>query len=305
MSFLSPSDDSRAISSITGWGGQSSSSTSDTHSWTWNSSQIENMMNNFDPTIYWENKNIDPMNGTLRQMLDYMESGTAINNANNVLNWGNKAFGMGIDRLRKTAAITPEQYWNAISGGANKIYGEMSGWLEQQDTSIENNVAAQMGSEFAQNAEMQNAGGAVAGSSAMNNSAMYILAGGENSAASQEMQLNARVMSEALGTSTNMVRGYGRMENSLTNAALGIGSGALEVGAKMKGTATKNMWNAGLVDQLAAQLNTNNNRRNRMISGNLPLVEQELWLATELQAAGVDTNTHTESSNSGGQSGWF
>lgn len=305
MSFLSPTDDERALDGITGWGGSSSSSTSDTHAWTWNSDQIENFMNSFDPQIWWENKTIDPMNNTMRGVLDYMESGQSILNGRTVLGWGGNAFSTGIDRLKKEAGITPEAYFDAMQNGAKSIYSDFSGALNTADKNIENTVYANMGSEFANNAQMQMGGQSVAGSSAMNNSAMSILASGENSVASQEMKLNAEAMAEALGISGNLASGFAKGYSSLTNEALGIGKGAMGAGAKIMGKGISNMWNAGLIDQLAAQLNSNNNRKNNMISNNLPLVDDMMWLAAELQTSGIDTNTHSESTTSGGQSGWF
>lgn len=283
----------------------SSSSTSDTHAWTWNSSDIENFMDQFDPEIWWENKTISPMNNTMRNVLDYMESGQAINNGKSVLGWGGNAFKSGISRLEKEAGVTPEAYFDAMQNGAKSIYSDFSGALSTADTNIENNVYANMGSEFANNAQKQMGGQSVAGSSAMNNSAMSILASGENSVATQEMKLNAEAMAEALGISGNLASGYARGYSALTKEALGIGKGAMSAGAKIINTGMKNEWNAGLVDQLAAQLNSNNNRRNNMISNNLPLVDDLMWLSAELQTSGIDTNTHSESTTSSSGGSWF
>lgn len=304
MSFLSPSDDVNAIGSVTGWGGNSSSSTSDTHSWTWNSSQIENMMNNFDSDIYYENKTIDPMNTTLRNALNYAESGNAINTANNVIGWGKKGFGSMINRLQKEAAVTPEQYWAALEGGAQHIYQGMSGYMSQQNQAIEDQAYSEAGQNLAQNTTSNMAsGGAYTSGAAMEHNSIAASTG--NSIASQEAALSTDVMNEALGISSNIARGYTKGYNSLTSEGLNIAGNAMSAGANMKGKATKNMWNAGLVDQLASQLNTNNNRRNRMINGNLPLAEEMFWLSAELSTAGVDTNTHTETKTSGGSGGWF
>ncbi|SXD86829.1 hypothetical protein [Klebsiella quasivariicola] len=305
MSFLSPSDDSRAISSITGWGGNSSSSTSDTHAWTWNSGDIESFMNNFHPNIYWENKTINPMNSTIRGMLDYMESGQSIANGKNVLGWGGQAFSKGVQRLENMAGVTPEEYWAALEGGAKSIYGDMSGALSNADTAIMNNTYAEMGSNFAQNTQAMMGGQSISASSAMNNSTMSILSAGANSAASEEMKLNAQAMSSALGMSSDLASGYARGYSALTKEALGIGEGAMGAGAKIMGKGISNMWNAGLIDQLAGQLVTNNDRRNSMISHNLPLADDLIWLSAELQTAGIDTNTHSESTTSGGSNGWF
>lgn len=281
------------------------SSTSDTHAWTWNSQDIENFMNNFDPQIWYENKTINPMNGTMRGVLDYMESGQSIMNGKNILGWGGQAFGKGIQRLENMAGVTPEEYWAAMEGGAKAIYGDMSGALANADQSIMNNTYAEMGSNFAQNTQAMMGGQSISGSSAMNNSTMSILSAGANSAASEEMKLNAQAMASALGMSSDLASGYARGYSALTKEALGIGEGAMGAGAKIMGKGMSNMWNAGLIDQLASQLVTNNNRRNNMINHNLPLADDLIWLSAELNTSSVDTNTHSESTTSGGSSGWF
>ncbi|MFV4743031.1 hypothetical protein HVY71_12465 [Citrobacter freundii] len=289
---------------INGGGGSSSgSSTSDStnHSYTWNSSMIEQFMNSYDPDIYYQGHSLVGPNSVMTSLENYWTDPARYQQAQAIINKGKGIAGQGMDILSTMAGYTPEQYMDAITGMAGDIYGMGSDWQAGQDEAIENNVMATMGSTLAQNAETQNAGGAVAGSSAMNNSAMGILSGGAQSMESQEAALANKMMGAATGMAGSVLSTYGKAQREAASTYLGIGGNVIGAGTNAEKSALNNAWKVGVLQNGGAQVAQMLNRQDNMVFNNMDFIDSQIWLDEMLKTAGIDTTsyTHTTGSSSG------
>ncbi|HCT9982777.1 TPA: hypothetical protein OUD88_002867 [Enterobacter hormaechei] len=282
------------------------SSDSTNNSSTWNADDIENWLADFDNTINYQNEVLNPMNPAMQSILAFQLNPDHYNNAANVLNKGVGILGSAFTRMQNIAGLSGEDIMNGYKGAVGDLYNSASGFMAQQDQAIEDSVSAQMGQEFAQNAEIQNAGGAVAGSSAMNNSAMGILSGGAQSMETQESKVAESVLSSSARIVGNIGRAGLSEYNTITNTLLKTGGEIAKAGLKGENTAISNAWDAALVNQAYTQKQSNINRKNDMINSNIGIMEDMYWLDTMLQAAGIDTtsHTHTDSSASNSGSNW-
>lgn len=286
-----------------GGGSSSSSSTSDStnHSYTWNSSLIEDFMRNYDPELFYQNHQILAPNQTINSLENYFTNPQRYQDAQNIINSGKTAFGQGVNILQQMSSYSPEQYMEALTGMAGNIYGMGSDWQAQQDEAIENKVMANMGSSLAQNATEMNAGGAVAGSSAMNNSAMGILSGGAQSMESQEAALANKMMGAATGMAGNILTTYGKGQRMAASAYLNMGEAGMKAGTSAEKAALNNAWKIGTLQQGGAQLAHMLARQDNMINNNMGFITDQIWLDEMLKTAGIDTTsqTHTSGSSSG------
>lgn len=281
------------------FGGSSSASSSSTnHSSTWDSGDIENRVQNMDYNINYQNEKWLDMNPYMQQFLDYELSPQAFNNAKNVIGAGGSIFKSGLSRLEQAGSITPQEAYAALYGGVKNVYSGMSGFMDNQDAAIQNQVMASMGGDLASNAQKQMGGQAVAGSSAMNNSAMGIQEAGAESMEEQESQLAMQVLKGSIKSVNNLASGYARAESGITKDLLGIGGNIIKGGAKMENNAMSNFWNAAVVEQAYAQKGEDVARKNGMINSNINIMEDMYWLQTMLQAAGIDTTSTTSGSSS-------
>lgn len=281
------------------FGGSSSASSSSTNnSSTWNSSTIEDWLNGMDTNVNYNNETWLDMNPYMQQFLDYELSPQAFNNANNVISAGGSIFKSGLSRLEQAGSITPQEAYAALYGGVKNVYSGMSGFMDNQDAAIQNQVMAQMGGDLASNAQKQMGGQSVAGSSAMNNSAMGIQEAGAESMEEQESQLAMQVLKGSIKSVNNLASGYARAESGITKDLLGIGGNIIKGGSKMENNAMSNFWNAAVVEQAYAQKGQDVARKNAMVNGNIGIMEDMYWLQTMLQAAGIDTTSTTTGSSS-------
>ncbi|MDM2876350.1 hypothetical protein [Citrobacter sp. Cpo040] len=127
-----------------GGGSSSSSSTSDStnHSYTWNSSMIEQFMNSYDPDIYYQGHSLVGPNSVMTSLENFWTDPARYQQAQAIVNKGKGIAGQGMDILSTMAGYTPEQYMDAMTGMAGDIYGMGSDWQAGQDEAIENNVMA-------------------------------------------------------------------------------------------------------------------------------------------------------------------
>lgn len=277
-------------------GSSHASSNASNHSYTWNSSTIEDWLNGMDTNIDYQNEDWLDMNPYMQGFLNYELSPQAFNNANNVMGAGGSIFKSGLSRLEQAGNITPQDAYAALYGGVKNVYSGMSGFMDNQDAAIQNQVMASMGGDLASNAQKQMGGQSVAGSSAMNNSAMGIQEAGAESMEEQESQLAMQVLKGSVKSVNNLAGNYARAESGITKDLLGIGGNIIKGGAKMQNNAMSNFWNAAVVEQAYEQKGQDVNRKNAMINNNIDVMENMYWLETMLQAAGIDT--HSESSGS-------
>lgn len=275
----------------------SSSSTSTNNSYTWNSQQIEDFMNTFNPEINYTNEKFLEANPYIQQFLDYELSPQSFNTAHNVIGTGLDIFQQGYNRLQKAAGITPQEIYEGLYNGVKMVNGQMSGYMNRADSAIQDQVMVSMGGELAQNAETQNAGGAVAGSSAMNNTAMGIQESGAESMEEQESQVAANILKGSIRSVNNIAGSYAKAQSGITNSIMGIGKNIINSGAKMFNNDMSNYWNAAVVEQDWAQKEQNTSRKNANVNNNLNLLDDYLWLDTMLQTAGIDTTSTTNSSS--------
>ncbi|MDO3814245.1 hypothetical protein PL222_00845 [Salmonella enterica] len=282
----------------------SSSSTADNHSYTWNSQQIEDFLNNMSTDINYTPETFLDANPYMQQFLDYELSPQGFNNANNIIGKGSQIFQQGYSRLQKAAGITPQEIYNGLYNGVKMVNGQMSGYMNQEDQAIQDQVMVGMGGDLAQNAETMNAGGAVAGSSAMNNTAMGIQEAGAESMEEQESELAASILKGSTRAVNNIAGSYAKAQSGITKSILGIGGDVMKGGIKALNNAKSGYWNAAVVEQAIAQKQQDTSRKNAMINNNMGIMENMYWLETMLQAAGVDTHSHSSGSSSTSNSGW-
>ncbi|EDP9631363.1 hypothetical protein AFK16_000945 [Salmonella enterica subsp. enterica] len=280
------------------FGGSSSASSSSTNnSYTWNSQQIENFLDNMSTDINYTPENFLDANPYMQQFLDYELSPQGFNNANNIIGKGSQIFQQGYSRLQKAAGITPQEIYNGLYNGVKMVNGQMSGYMNQEDQAIQNQVMVGMGGDLAQNAETMNAGGAVAGSSAMNNTAMGIQEAGAESMEEQESELAASILKGSTRAVNNIASGYAKAQSGITKSILGIGGDVMKGGIKALNNAKSGYWNAAVVEQAIAQKQQDTSRKNAMINNNMGIMENMYWLEAMLQAAGIDTTSTTTGSS--------
>lgn len=286
------------ISGGTSSNSSSSSSTSTNNSTTWNSQQVENFMNGFNPNIYYENEDFLDANPYLQEFLNYETSGQSIINARSAFETGEGIFKQGYGRLQKAAGISPADIWAAMEGGIKTVNGQLNGLMSNEYDAIQNQAMVSIGDNLAQNAETQNAGGAVAGSSAMNNSAMGIKEAGAESMESQESELAASILKGSVRAVNNFASAYARGESGITKSILGIGSDIMKGGINAMNKGASNYWNAAIFEQAMEQKSSDVNRKNNMINNNMGLLDEMVWLQTMLQTAGIDTTSTTKTTGS-------
>ncbi|APY72374.1 hypothetical protein ZX68_000320 [Salmonella enterica subsp. enterica] len=280
------------------FGGSSSASSSSTNnSYTWNSQQIENFLDNMSTDINYTPENFLDANPYMQQFLDYELSPQGFNNANNIIGKGSQIFQQGYSRLQKAAGITPQEIYNGLYNGVKMVNGQMSGYMNQEDQAIQDQVMVGMGGNLAQNAETMNAGGAVAGSSAMNNTAMGIQEAGAESMEEQESELAASILKGSTRAVNNIAGSYAKAQSGITKSILGIGGDVMKGGIKALNNAKSGYWNAAVVEQAIAQKQQDTSRKNAMINNNMGIMENMYWLETMLQAAGIDTTSTTTGSS--------
>ncbi|CEL82328.1 hypothetical protein BN1222_03590 [Klebsiella quasipneumoniae] len=279
-------------------GSSSASSTSTNNSSTWNADIMNDWAtNDFNPNINYTNENWLDMNPYMQQFLDYELSPQAFNNAKNVIGAGGSIFKSGLSRLEQAGSITPQQAYEALYGGVKNVYNGMSGFQQNQEEAIQNEVMTTMGGELAQNATTYNSG-AVAGSSALNNSAMGIQEAGAESMEEQDSQLAMKILNGSIKAVNNLAGGYTRAESGITKDLLGIGGNIIKGGAKMENNAMSNYWNASVVKQAYAQKGEDVARKNAEINSNLPVMEDMYWLSVMQSLAGDKTSSTTSGSSS-------
>lgn len=271
-----------------------SSSTSTTTSTTWNAKEIENFMSGWNPSIYYENESMAAVPAIMQEIVNYETSSSPFDRAKQLGEYGKRAGEIAYGDYQKLHSLTGDDLMGMLTKYSGELFNSASDFMAKQDSAIEDKVNAQMGQEFANNAEMQhgNNSGAV-GSSAMNNSAMGILSGGAQSMETQESQIAQEVMTGAVSMASSGIRGAIKGFSREIGAEAGLSGQLYKASAKAGNTALTNAWNAGATEWAMAQEMNNMQRHNDMINGNMNTIDEMMWLDGMLQAAGVDTTSTT------------
>lgn len=273
------------------FGGGSSSSSSTSHTTSWLDQYLEPVVEDFMANysgLNYENSVVAGMTPAEQAALDRYGNGAAITTGTDIAKRGAGIFSgaMGdLEGLLEGNAKT--QFTNGVTG----IYNGLDGFLEGQDSAIQDSVYSQMGAEFGQSAQSNMASTSVSGSSAAQNATNSILASGASSMVQQESALAEKALAGAVGLTGSAISG----EVGLLNELMGAGGGVFKTGAKMASTGEANQFKAGLFEQMYNQDVADNNRKNDMINNNMGLIDFSLLLDEVLPTANIDTTTTTNS----------
>lgn len=279
-------------------GGGSSSTTTTSSTKSWLSDLLEPIVTDFvngNPSIDYENSVVAGLTPAEQAALNAYGSGGAITAGKQIAGAGGSLVSESISEIEALLhGNAKSQFTNGVTG----IYNAMDGFMQGQDSAIQDSVYSQMGGEFGQSAQSNMASTSVAGSSNAQNATNSILASGANSMVQQESALAGKVLSGAVGLTGNAISG----EMGLIDQLMSEGSSIFKTGSKMASTGQSNQFKAGLFEQYFNQENANNDRKNDMINNNMDWLNMAALLDVVLPSAGIDTTT-TGSSKSH-KSGW-
>lgn len=280
------------------FGGSSSASSSSTNnSSIWDSAEIQSLVESMGYNINYDNEYLAPMNSDMQNFLNYELNPQRFNTAKALGTKAGNVWNTATSDFNKLKGITGSDLLSAFEGGTNKLYSAASGFMDQQDQAIEDNVMTSMGSDLAQNATTMNAGGAVAGSSALNSTAMGIKSGGAQSMESQESKVAENILSAAARTTGKGISSGIRGASSVVRSEFGMAGNLAKAGAKSGGKAASNYWDAALVNQAYTQKQANVNRKNWMINNNSTLMTNAAELMAFLESGSAATTSTTTGSS--------
>ncbi|ECQ1750132.1 hypothetical protein FYX41_00795 [Salmonella enterica subsp. enterica] len=272
-------------------GSGSASSSSTSHTTSWLDQYVEPLVENFISDysgINYENSTVAGLTPAEQAALDRAGSGSVIDTGTSIAQGGaslvDEALN-GIQGLLNGNAKT--QFMSGVSG----LYNSASGFMDTQDSAIEDSVYSKMAGEFGQAAQSNMASTAVAGSSAAQSATNSVLSSGANEMIQRESQLAESILKGAVGLTGGAISG----EVGLLDQLMGAGGSIFQTGAKMAASGEKNQFNAGLFEQWFNQQVDNNNRKNDMINNNMPLINFSVLMEEILPTAGIDTTTTTNS----------
>lgn len=273
------------------FGGGSSSSSSTSHTTSWLDQYLEPVIEDFMANysgLNYENSTVAGITPAEQQALDRYAEGGAITTGQNIAKGGaslvSGALG-GLEGLLEGNGKT--QFTN----GVTSIFNDLDGFMESQDSAIQDSVYSQMGAEFGSEAQTSMASTAVSGSSSADSARNAVLSSGANSMVEQESALAGKVLSGAIGLTGNAMSG----EVGLLDELVKEGGNIFKAGGKMASTGEANQYKAGLFEQMYNQSVANNNRKNDMINNNMSLIDFSLLLDEVLPTANIDTTTTTNS----------
>lgn len=276
------------------FGSRHGNASSTTTSKTWGADEIEDYLtNDYNPSIYYENEKLAPITESMQKILDYESGFGGANAAKSVFGKGEGLMKTAVGEYQQLAGITGDDLLTEFKNLFSKAYSGASGFMDKQNEAIQGQVEVSTANAMAQNATMQNAGGAVAGSSAANNSAMGIMEGGAESMEEQEANIAGKVGLASATGAASAIRGGLRAKANQIGVIGGAATALMGTGAKMGSKVINNAWQSGIFEMGYNQKENNVNRKNDMMNRSLPLVEQQMWLETMLQAQGIDTTSTT------------
>lgn len=281
-----------------GGGSSSTSSTSHTSSWLAKYVEpiVENYINDYQGFNY-ENSVVAGLTPAEQAALERAGSGSAITTGTSIAKSGMGLIDEAVSNIQGLLEGNGKtQFMNGVTG----LYNGASGFMDAQDSAIQDSVYSQMGAEFGQSAQSNMASTSVAGSSAAESATNSILASGANSMVQQESDLAMQILKGSVGLTSGAISG----EVGLLDQLMSAGGAIAKAGGTMAANGEKNQFNAGIFEQWFNQQVDNNNRRNDMINNNMSGINFALLMDEILPTAGIDTTTNTTSKvKSSGSSG--
>lgn len=272
-------------------GSGSASSSSTSHTTSWLDQYVEPIVENFISDysgINYENSNVAGLTPAEQEALDRAGSGSVIDAGTSIAQGGASLVDEALNSIQGLLnGNAKTQFMSSVSG----LYNSASGFMEGQDSAIEDSVYSKMAGEFGQTAQSNMASTAVAGSSAAQSATNSVLSSGANEMIQRESQLAESILKGAVGLTGGAISG----EVGLLDQLMGAGGSIFQTGAKMAASGEKNQFNAGLFEQWFNQQVDNNNRKNDMINNNMPLINFSVLMEEILPTAGIDTTTTTNS----------
>lgn len=283
------------ISNVVGGSGSSSTSSSSGTS-SWLSDLIEPIVTDFvngNPSIDYENSIVAGMTPAEQAALDRYASGSSITTGTNIAQGG---AGLVQEQVARMESLLSGGAASQFKTGVTGLYNGASGFIDQQDSAIQDQVYAEMGNQFGQSAQSNMASTSVAGSSNAQNATNSILASGANEMTQMMADVSSGVLKGAVGITGNALQG----EMGLINSLMKEGGNIFQTGANIAGKGSSNQFKAGLFEQYYNQEVNNNNRKNDMINNNMDWLNMAALLDVVLPTAGIDTTTTSSSSTDSG-----
>lgn len=272
-------------------GSGSASSSSTSHTTSWLDQYVEPIVENFISDysgINYENSTVAGLTPAEQAALDRAGSGSVIDAGTSIAQGGASLVDEALNSIQGLLnGNAKTQFMSGVSG----LYNSASGFMDTQDSAIEDSVYSKMAAEFGQTAQSNMASTAVAGSSAAQSATNSVLSSGANEMIQRESQLAESILKGAVGLTGGAISG----EVGLLDQLMGAGGSIFQTGAKMAASGEKNQFNAGLFEQWFNQQVDNNNRKNDMINNNMPLINFSVLMEEILPTAGIDTTTTTNS----------
>lgn len=277
------------------FGGSSSASSSSTNnSYTWDSQEIQDLVNSMGFNINYSNETLDPMNEYMQNFLNYELNPARFNTAKNLGAKASAIWSSAKGDLNNLKGITGADVLGKYEQGTSALFNYASGFMDQQDKAIEDSVTSQLGSDLAQNA-MGNNGAAYTSATVNGQTALVAQAG--NNMETQESEVASRILQAASKATGGAIKGAFRGEGSLLRGEFGAAGNMAKAAAKSGNNAASNYWNAALVEQAYTQKASNVARKNSMINNNSSLMNNVAELMALLQTAGTDTTSTTTGSS--------
>lgn len=270
------------------FGSKHGSSTSTTNSTIWDAALIESLVTsgNAGNINYTPYQIADPTQ-EMKNVINYETSGAAFNNSKSM---ANKASSMGAifsSDISKLKGITGEDIMNLYKSGTSDLFNAASGFMANEDQSIEDSLLAKYGSQSAQLAESTQ--GTFTSGAANAHSALAV--GTANSMESEESELAAKVMMNAANITGNAIKGGIRGYSNMIGREGQATAGLYKAAAKMTGNAVDNYWNAGLAKWAYQNAENHQNWKNEMIIDNKSGFSNLMMLEALLQSGGADTSS--------------
>lgn len=282
-----------------GMDSESSSSSSNTNT-SWLYEYMSPIIIDFiesNPTIDYKESIIAEMPPAMQEALARYGSGDAID-AGKALAQGGA--GLMTDSIAWMQNALSGGTLNAFKSGVSGIMGAASPFMEEQAAAIQDDVYASMAGAFGSGAQSTMSNSAVTNSSSAEMTTNAVMASGANAMTQGIASMQADVLSSAIGLTTDAIGAAAGVNKGLLNIGqdiVGAGAGLIQSGAK-------NQFNAGLFELYYNQQVLDNNRKNDMINSNLEWIDMAALMAITMPAAGLKTESESETSSSG-SSGWF
>ncbi|MBF4178901.1 hypothetical protein [Lelliottia nimipressuralis] len=284
-------------------GGGSASSTSTSTTTSWLSEMLEPIVTDFingtgSQGINYTDSVIADMTPAEKAALDAYGNGDTIAMGKNIAGAG---AGLVSDSISEIQDLLHGGAKTQFSNGVKGIYGDLSGFMDNQNAAIESDVYSEMGAAFGQTAQSNMASTSVSGSSAAQNATNSVLASGANEMVNREAKVSQDALRGAVGITGNALSG----ELGLIDQLMKEGGNIFGTGTKMASKGQSNQFKAGIFEQYYNQEVINNNRKNDMINNNMGWLNMAALASEVLPFADIDTTTTGTSTSTQSGGGLF